>query len=88
MSLIDFAKIWSNLLHPHILREPACSFPHPKRVPDDHVEFLGANVLDDTPFIVMPLLKNGNARDYIHVNPGCNRQKIVSIIADSETTCH
>jgi serine/threonine protein kinase len=47
---------------------------------DDQLEFLGGNVLDEKPFIVMPFLKNGNARDYIHNNPTCNRQKIVSII--------
>ena len=41
-------------------------------------EFLGANVLDGKPFIVMPFLKNGNARDYIDNNPDCDRPKIVS----------
>jgi hypothetical protein len=33
--------------------------------PEDTIEFIGANVLDQHPFIVMPLLKNGNARDYV-----------------------
>jgi hypothetical protein len=41
-------------------------------------EFLGANVLDDKPFIVMPFLKHGNALDYIEANSNCDRQKIVS----------
>jgi hypothetical protein len=41
-------------------------------VPDDALEFLGANLLDGKPFIVMPFLKNGNARDYIHNHPACN----------------
>jgi len=41
-------------------------------------EFLGANVLDDKPFILMPLVKNGNVRDYIDCNPDCNRQRVVS----------
>jgi hypothetical protein len=43
----------------------------------DTQEFLGANTLDDKPFIVMPFLKNGNARQYIEANPKCDRQKIV-----------
>ena len=41
-------------------------------------EFLGANVLDNKPFILMPLIKNGNVRDYISCNPDCDRQRIVS----------
>jgi hypothetical protein len=40
-------------------------------------EFLGANELDDRPFIVMPYLKNGNARDYIQNNPECDLLQIV-----------
>ena len=42
-------------------------------------EFLGANVFDDRPFIVMPFLKNGNARDYVHTHPDCNRVLIVGV---------
>jgi serine/threonine protein kinase len=59
-------------------------------VPDDALEFLGASLLDDKPFIVMPFLKNGNAHDYIHNHPTCNRQKIVSIFIrlSRQTTCH
>jgi hypothetical protein len=49
---------------------------------DGCLEFLGANVLDDDPFIVMPFLKNGNVRNYILNNPTCNRHKIVSVIAN------
>jgi hypothetical protein len=41
------------------------------------VEFLGANILDDKPFIVMPYLKNGNARDYLQEHPDGNRLQIV-----------
>jgi hypothetical protein len=44
------------------------------------LEFLGANELDDKPFIVMPYLKNGKARDYANDHPGCNRLLIVMIL--------
>jgi len=40
-------------------------------------EFLGANILDDQPFLVMPLIEGGNARDYVSQYPDCNRLKIV-----------
>ena len=40
-------------------------------------EFLGANDFDDMPFIVAPLMKNGNARMYIRNNQYCDRLKIV-----------
>ena len=40
-------------------------------------EFLGANVLDEQPFIVMPYLANGNARDCLITHPECDRLKIV-----------
>jgi serine/threonine protein kinase len=40
-------------------------------------EFLGANIFDDRPFIVMPFLKNGNARDYVYDHPDCDRIMIV-----------
>jgi len=43
------------------------------------IEFLGANELDDRPFIVMPYLKNGNARDYIQSHPDCERLRIVCL---------
>lgn len=43
------------------------------------IEFLGANEWDNRPFIVMPYLKNGNARDFIQARPGCNRLRIVRI---------
>ena len=41
------------------------------------LEFFGANIVDDTPFIVMPLLKNGNALGFVLANPTCGRVKIV-----------
>jgi serine/threonine protein kinase len=40
-------------------------------------EFLGANIFDDRPFIVMPFLRNGNARDYVYNHPDCDRIAIV-----------
>ncbi|KAF8956482.1 kinase-like domain-containing protein [Flammula alnicola] len=41
------------------------------------IQFLGANILDDKPFLVMPLIEHGNARDFIDNNPDCNRLKII-----------
>jgi hypothetical protein len=40
-------------------------------------EFLGANEFDDRPFIVMPYMSNGNARDYARGHPDCDRLQIV-----------
>ena len=48
-------------------------------------EFLGANVLDERPFIVTPYLTNGNARTYIQNNSDCDRQKIVRSQRSPET---
>ncbi|KAF7982500.1 hypothetical protein HWV62_28092 [Athelia sp. TMB] len=45
-------------------------------------EFLGANVLDERPFIVMPYLQNGNVKVYLRAHPGCNRLKIVNVLID------
>jgi hypothetical protein len=41
------------------------------------LEFLGANVLDDKPFIVMPYMKNGNVRQYLKLHPTYDRLKLV-----------
>lgn len=41
------------------------------------LQFLGANEFDDKPFIVMPYLKNGNAREYIQRHPECDRLQIL-----------
>ncbi|KIM77885.1 hypothetical protein PILCRDRAFT_824860 [Piloderma croceum F 1598] len=41
------------------------------------LQFLRANELDDRPFIVMPYLKNGNARDYVQSHPDCDLLQIV-----------
>jgi serine/threonine protein kinase len=47
-------------------------------VTDAHlIEFWGANIFDDQPFLVMPLIEGGNARDYMNHHPDCNRLKIV-----------
>ncbi|KAF7971719.1 hypothetical protein HWV62_20085 [Athelia sp. TMB] len=39
--------------------------------------FLGANVLDENPFIVMPYMKNGNARNYLASHQDCDRNKLL-----------
>ncbi|KAK2462745.1 hypothetical protein APHAL10511_005263 [Amanita phalloides] len=41
------------------------------------LQFLGANILDGRPFIVMPYHKHGNVRDYITGNPECDRLQIL-----------
>lgn len=41
------------------------------------IEFLGANILDERPFIVMPFLKHGNCRDYLKQHPNSHRLQIV-----------
>ncbi|KAK2464437.1 hypothetical protein APHAL10511_003585 [Amanita phalloides] len=41
------------------------------------LQFLGANVLDGRPFIVMPYHKHGNVRDFITGNPACDRLQIL-----------
>jgi|ERR1700722_398319 len=46
-------------------------------------EFLGANIFDDRPFIVMPFLRNGNARDYVYNHPNCDRMMIVRQILET-----
>ncbi|KZP16868.1 kinase-like protein, partial [Athelia psychrophila] len=40
-------------------------------------EFLAANVSDETPFIVMPYMENGNARDYLKSHRKCDRVKLL-----------
>jgi serine/threonine protein kinase len=41
------------------------------------LEIYGASIVDDDPFIVMPLYVNGNARAYVENNPTCNRLSFV-----------
>ncbi|KZP21681.1 kinase-like protein [Athelia psychrophila] len=41
------------------------------------LEFLAANVSDEKPFIVMPYMKNGNAREYLKSHRTCNRVKLL-----------
>jgi len=45
------------------------------------LQFLGANEFDNRPFIVMPYMKNGNARNYAQANPDCNRLQILHHIS-------
>ncbi|PBK85528.1 kinase-like protein [Armillaria gallica] len=39
--------------------------------------FLGANTLDDDPFIITPYLRNGNSRKFVQTHPNCDRLKIL-----------
>ncbi|KZP25836.1 kinase-like protein [Athelia psychrophila] len=41
------------------------------------LQFLGANVWGDKPFIVMPYMRNGNAREYLVGHPNSNRAEIL-----------
>ncbi|KAF9055624.1 kinase-like domain-containing protein [Panaeolus papilionaceus] len=41
------------------------------------LQFLGANILDDDPFIVMPLVPNGNIRSFIRKHPNSDRLKFI-----------
>lgn len=43
------------------------------------VEFLGANIVDDKPFIVTPYLRNGNVRTYLRDHRDGDRLQIVRI---------
>jgi hypothetical protein len=36
--------------------------------------------MDDSPFIVMPFMKNGNVLDYIEMNPQFNRLRMVCLL--------
>jgi hypothetical protein len=66
------------LRHPRIIRElfdphkPSCG------IVTSDAEIYGASIVDDDPFIVMPLFTNGNARSYVEKNPQCNRLNFVS----------
>lgn len=72
-------QVWSRLSHPHILRKLTKSSWHLIKS-GIWSEFLGANVLDNKPFIVTPLMNNGNARIYIQQHPDCDRLTIVRLI--------
>ncbi|KIM77037.1 hypothetical protein PILCRDRAFT_12392 [Piloderma croceum F 1598] len=43
------------------------------------LQFLGANVLDNISFIVMPYLQNGNAHNYLNEHPNGDRLQILGI---------
>ncbi|KAF9530207.1 kinase-like domain-containing protein [Crepidotus variabilis] len=45
------------------------------------LQFLGANILDNDPFIVMPFIKNGNARSYLIENFLSDRTKLAHQIS-------
>lgn len=51
-------------------------------------EFIGANILDKTPFIVTPYLRNGNARQYISVNPECDLLRLLRDISQGIAYLH
>lgn len=40
---------------------------------------MGANVLDNSPFLVTPFILGGNINDYIDGHPSCDRLKYVSL---------
>ena len=70
-------QTWASIRHPNILRKFALEiyliFIADLRL----LEFLGANILDDKPFILMPYLKNGNVQAYLKEHPDGDRLKIV-----------
>jgi hypothetical protein len=43
-------------------------------------------MLDSEPFVVMPLYKNGNARNYLRDNMRCSRLRIVASLIFSPAT--
>ncbi|KAK0186205.1 kinase-like domain-containing protein [Armillaria mellea] len=49
---------------------------HPNILP-----FLGANTLENVPFIVTPYLRKGNSRNFVKIHPTCDRLKILIDIA-------
>jgi len=72
------SKIWSKIRHPNILRKFAIYTTHSNCTADSCLaEFLGANIVDDKPFTVMPYLKNGNVRTYLRDHPDSDRLQIV-----------
>jgi len=71
-------QTWLRIRHPNILRKFETSETYLICTADLCLsEFLGANILDDKPFIVMPYLKHGNVRAYLKEHPDSNRLQIV-----------
>jgi hypothetical protein len=71
---------WLTLAHPHVLR-PYAPFISPYDLFTSGcylVEFLGANHMDNDPFLVTPYIQKGNVSQYIQMYPNCNKIKIVS----------
>ncbi|KAF8179660.1 kinase-like domain-containing protein [Pholiota molesta] len=52
------------------------------------LQFLGANILDDKPFIVTPLIRGGNVAEYLIRNPDCYRLNIVHQLSLGLTYLH
>jgi serine/threonine protein kinase len=70
-------QMWSRIRHPNILRKFVFEIYLIYIADLCLLEFLGANILDDKPFIVMPYLKHGNVRAYLNAHPDDNRLQIV-----------
>ena len=71
-------QTWSKILHPNVLRKLIKSSRYPpKNLIRFWEEFMGANILDNQPFVVMPYMKNGDARHYLQHHPTANRLKMV-----------
>ena len=84
--LLMLLQMWSKLLHPNILHKQYST--ESMIVTDSRlIEFLGANILDDQPILVMPLIEGGNMRDYMDYHSDCNRLKIVRRSLNSLFTC-
>jgi serine/threonine protein kinase len=74
----DCDQVWSKIRHPNVLRESyQCMVIYISLT--NRLEFLGANILDEKPFIVMPYMRNGNSRDYLQQHPNSDRLQIVCI---------
>jgi hypothetical protein len=71
-------QVWSKIRHPNILRESHLSMVIDVDLTDT-LEFLGANILNKRPFVVIPYLRNRNSRDYLEQHPNGDRMQIVCI---------
>ena len=72
-------QTWASIRHPNILRKFALEIYLIFIADLLLLEFLGANILDDKPFILMPYLKNGNVQAYLKEHPDSDRLQIVRI---------
>src|SRR3984957_16589735 len=69
-------QLWVDLRHPSVLRASLKNLSQ-VMLTSESSEFLGANILDEKPFVVMPVMRNGNENMYIQSHPECNRNEIV-----------